>query len=98
MNEKAANEFMVTLQNAGLPVIAIANDKPRYDRALDEAEEAIAQTIQNTYDTGKFNYLDAREYPSVETQLDMIYWDGVNATTIWSDTIMAIKNANPKPS
>jgi len=37
------------------------------------------------------------EYPSVQDQLDMQYWDSVNGTTIWADTIAAIKAAHPKP-
>jgi len=36
------------------------------------------------------------EYPFVFDQLDMIYWDGINGTTIWADTIAAIKAAHPK--
>jgi len=36
-------------------------------------------------------------YPSIEEQLDMLYWDGINGTTNWSDAITAVKAANPKP-
>ena len=38
----------------------------------------------------------AAEYPSVEEQLDMIYWDKVNQTNKWQETISAIKNKYPK--
>lgn len=31
-------------------------------------------------------------YPSIQEQLDMIYHDKINNTTIWTDTITAIKN------
>jgi hypothetical protein len=34
-------------------------------------------------------------YPSIQDQLDMQYWDSVNGTTVWADTIAAIKTANP---
>jgi len=37
------------------------------------------------------------DYPSVNDQLDMIYWDGVNGTTTWQDAIAAVKTAHPKP-
>ena len=30
-------------------------------------------------------------YPLIEEQLDMIYWDQVNGTTVWKDTITKIK-------
>jgi phage baseplate assembly protein gpV len=36
-------------------------------------------------------------YPSIGDQLDMLYWDGVNGTTVWADTIAQIKSENPKP-
>lgn len=38
-----------------------------------------------------------RVYPSIPDQLDMMYKDQMNNTTIWKDTITAIKLANPKP-
>lgn len=43
-------------------------------------------------------YKDLRceEYPSIAEQLDMQYWDKVNGTTIWFDTIKSIKNKYPK--
>jgi hypothetical protein len=43
-------------------------------------------------------YKAMREYPSIQEQLDMLYWDGINGTTNWSDAITAVKEANPKPS
>lgn len=36
-------------------------------------------------------------YPDIKDQLDMLYWDGVNGTTIWADTIAQVKADNPKP-
>ena len=38
----------------------------------------------------------ALAYPSIVDQLDMIYWDQVNGTRVWSDTIGAIKAKYPK--
>lgn len=38
-----------------------------------------------------------RIYPPIPEQLDMIYKDKINNTTVWVDTITAIKAANPKP-
>ena len=40
--------------------------------------------------------LRQQEYPSREEQLDMMYWDKVNGTTVWEDTIQAIKDKYPK--
>lgn len=39
----------------------------------------------------------SRAYPSIQEQLDMQYWDGVNGTTTWADAIAAVKTAHPKP-
>jgi hypothetical protein len=38
------------------------------------------------------------EYPSITDQLDMQYWDTINGTTVWKDTIDAIKAKYPKLS
>ncbi len=40
--------------------------------------------------------LRAAEYPAIVDQLDMIYWDKVNGTTIWQDTIKTIKEKYSK--
>jgi XkdW protein len=40
----------------------------------------------------------ARVYPSIGDQFDMQYKDVINNTTIWVDTIAAIKAAHPKPT
>lgn len=36
-------------------------------------------------------------YGSIEDQLDMQYWDGVNGTTLWADHIAQVKADFPKP-
>ncbi len=36
------------------------------------------------------------EYPTIPDQLDMIYWDKVNGTDNWQETITAIKTKYPK--
>jgi hypothetical protein len=42
------------------------------------------------------DYAKLRQYPSIADQLDMKYWDSVNETTNWLDTIAAIKAQVPK--
>ena len=49
------------------------------------------EVVQQDYAT-----LRASEYPDMATQLDMQYWDGINGTTVWHDTIQAIKAKYPK--
>ena len=38
----------------------------------------------------------AMEYPSIQDQLDMIYWDKVNGTENWTTAIAEIKAKYPK--
>ena len=40
--------------------------------------------------------LRQQEYPSLQEQEDMRYWDEINGTTVWRDTITAIKERHPK--
>ena len=43
-----------------------------------------------------YTELRAAEYPSLQEQEDMKYWDEINGTTVWRDTITAIKDKYPK--
>ena len=36
-------------------------------------------------------------YPSIQDQLDQLYWDRKNGTNTWEEGIDAVKAANPKP-
>ena len=63
-----------------------------------EAEITAEVTrLQAAYDAKEYARSRATAYPSIQEQLDMQYWDGVNGTTIWSDTIASVKSENPKP-
>jgi len=48
-------------------------------------------------DEKKVEKYDARlrNWPLIEDQLDMMYWDQVNGTTVWKDTITKIKEEFP---
>ena len=52
---------------------------------------------QKLMEKGEENYQFLRkvEYPSIVDQLDMIYWDAVNSTTVWKNTIDKIKKKYP---
>jgi hypothetical protein len=53
--------------------------------------------LQVEYDRNEYQRLRAAEYPSIQQQLDMQYWDSVNGTTTWQDAINAVKAKYPKP-
>lgn len=52
--------------------------------------------LQAEYDAKQYQRDRAKEYPTLQEQLDMQYWDSVNGTTVWQDTIQAIKAKYPK--
>ena len=62
----------------------------------DVAEQGIG--IVEGPDVVEPSYAELRtsEYPSREDQFDMMYWDKVNGTTTWEDTIQAVKDKYPK--
>lgn len=60
-----------------------------FDTALQEA--IVKQKGINTWLPQRI-----AAYPTFQAQLDMLYWDQVNGTTIWKDTIYSIKQQFPK--
>ena len=62
----------------------------------DVAEQGIG--IVEGPDVVEPSYVELRmkEYPSREEQFDMMYWDKVNETTAWEDTIQSVKDKYPK--
>ncbi len=86
----------------------IEDAKPLYKQVNNERLEfSDADYAQAKIDLGnhkwqeqQFGYVQARQeaYGSVQEQLDMQYWDGVNGTTTWADHIAQVKSDNPKPS
>ena len=72
----------------------------RGDVAYDANEQVVSYDLAAAEALVAANaYKDQRAtaYPSIQEQLDMQYWDGVNGTTIWADTIASVKSENPKP-
>ena len=63
-------------------------------------EQAIVDLANSKFSEQQFGYIQARSeaYGSVQDQLDMQYWDGVNGTTLWADHIAQVKADNPKPA
>lgn len=41
--------------------------------------------------------ISKRQYPPIGAQLDMIYHDKIDNTSVWLETIESIKLAHPKP-
>ena len=61
---------------------------------LEDIPVIIEQTTQQ-----ELTYYEKREaeYPNIKDQLDMLYWDKMNQTSTWEDSITKIKTKYPKP-
>lgn len=83
-SEKVATSLGLTLQTD--KEIVYGYDGKRYFKGEEPAVPEPSYAEQR-----------AAAYPSIIDQLDMQYWDTVNGTTIWQDTIAGIKEKYPKP-
>jgi len=65
---------------------------------LDESlvQEKIKE-LQAEYDANQYQRDRQPEYPSIQDQLDMQYWDKINGTNNWQEAIQAVKTKHPKP-
>jgi len=62
-----------------------------------EAEvNAEVARLQAEYDAKQYQRDRVAEYPSIQEQMDMQYWDAINGTTTWQDAINAVKTKYPK--
>jgi hypothetical protein len=58
---------------------------------LAKQQELIAEYNSNQYQRDR-----AKDYPSIQDQLDMQYWDKINGTNKWEEAINAVKQKYPK--
>ena len=77
--------------------IPVSLDNTDYKQFIQDVAEQGIEIVEGP-DVKQFSYdrLRQQEYPSRDEQLDMMYWDKVNGTTVWEDTIQAIKDKYPK--
>ena len=65
---------------------------------IDEAKVAEKiKRLQADYDSKQYQRDRADNYPSIQDQLDMLYWDRKNGTKKWEESIDKVKTDNPKP-
>tara|TARA_R100000742_G_C4263388_1_gene81246 strand:+ start:340 stop:642 length:303 start_codon:yes stop_codon:yes gene_type:complete len=65
----------------------------------DDYAQAKIDLGNSKWNDQQFGYINARQsaYGSIASQLDMMYWDQVNSTTVWKDHVAKVKSDNPKP-
>jgi len=64
------------------------------EQALQKYEEIIYREMNPL--PPSYKVLRAKEYPPIEEQLDLIYWDKINGTNNWEKAISAVKERYPK--
>ena len=60
------------------------------------ANQILAKQIELQAQYEAKQYQRDRQYPSIPDQLDMLYWDKVNGTENWLNSIESVKNRFPK--
>jgi hypothetical protein len=62
------------------------------------ANEILAkqQELITEYNSKQYQRDRAKEYPSIQEQLDLQYWDKINNTNKWQQAINAVKQKYPK--
>ena len=70
--------------------------KDTQDFTWDQVSAKKAE-LQTAYDNNEYQRKRADAYPSLQDQMDMMYWDNVNNTTTWKDAIAKVKSDNAKP-
>jgi hypothetical protein len=73
----------VTWENGTTPIPA--------NEILAKQQELITEYNSNQYQRDR-----AKDYPSIQEQLDMQYWDKINGTNKWQQAINAVKQKYPK--
>ena len=73
----------ITWENGTTPIPA--------NEILAKQQELIAE-----YNSKQYQRDRAKDYPSIQEQLDMQYWDKINGTNKWQQAINAVKQKYPK--
>ena len=73
----------ITWENGTTPIPA--------NEILAKQQELITEYNSNQYQRDR-----AKDYPSIQDQLDMQYWDKINGTNKWQQAINAVKQKYPK--
>ena len=69
--------------------------KSGYRSDCKECEYKYSQLNRREY-FNKYQRDRAKDYPSIQEQLDLQYWDKINGTNKWQQAINAVKQKYPK--
>ena len=86
------NTYTIQKDNMSIPR---SNGNRHYRQFIEDI--ALGNDTVEGPDVVEPSYVELRQaaYPTMEEQLDMQYWDGVNGTSTWADAIQAVKDQYP---
>ena len=73
----------------------IIHDNTKTKPTEQECIDGLAK-LQSEYNSKQYQRDRAKDYPSIQEQLDMQYWDKINGTNKWQQAINAVKQKYPK--
>ena len=92
--QHSLNQYSIQFGNSNIPLDLGNRDYQQFIQ--DVAEQGIEIVEGPDIIEPDYAALRSQEYPSREDQLDMMYWDRVNGTNVWEETIQGIKDQYPK--
>lgn len=88
-------ENSIQLDNMSIPINTANRHYQEFlDYVIEHGTENL--TTEEIVTQKDYSVLRQLEYPSLVDQLDMQYWDNINGTSNWQDTINDIKAKYPK--
>lgn len=67
------------------------------DEVEDESTKVLnEQALPSDYEHYDYKAIRIAQYPTIEDQLDMLFWDQKNNTNIWQEEIQKVKDFAPK--
>ena len=91
---KITSDDNIKKGNSYIPIDPVNSDYQQFIQ--DVTEQGIDIVEGPNVVEPSYTELRVGEYPSREDQFDMMYWDKINGTTTWEDTIQAVKDKYPK--
>jgi hypothetical protein len=76
-------------------VVTIDDTAGAFDAEGNQVEIDLA-AVNAWIDPDTYKYQRASAYPSIQEQLDLLYWDKINGTDNWEQAIAAVKTKYPK--
>ena len=88
---------VVFRDHGGLRGVEMAESDWHIDAPYPTKDEIEAWKVEFDLALRQRQAVEARVYPDVKDQLDMLYKDMLNGTSVFKSTISGVKNKSPKP-